>query len=71
MCYIAIWKLKVHKFKRLGEVQGADHHDGGSQRVAGALEVVPLDTVQLANVLPLGEVHAVKVGRATRIKPPT
>lgn len=30
MCYVAVWKLKVCKFKGLGEVQGADHHDGGS-----------------------------------------
>lgn len=55
---------------RLGEVQWADHHDGGPQRVAGTLEVVPLDTVQLAYVLPLGEVHAVQVGRSARIEPP-
>lgn len=54
----------------LGEVQRTDHHDGGPQRVAGTLEVVPLDTVQLAYVLPLGEVHAVQVGRSARIKPP-
>lgn len=55
---------------RLGEVQRADHHDGGPKWVAGTLEVVPLDTVELAYVLPLGEVHAVQVRRSARIKPP-
>lgn len=32
---------------------------------------MPLDTVQLPYVLSLGEVHAVEVGRAAGIKPPT
>lgn len=32
---------------------------------------MPLDAVQLAHVLPLGEVHAVEVGWTTGIKPPT
>lgn len=71
MCYIAVWKLKVQQFKGLGEVQGADHHGRGSERVARALEVMPLDTVQLPYVLSLGKVHAIKVGGAAGVKPPT
>lgn len=63
-----VWKVKV---KRLGEVQRADHHGCGSKRVAGTLKVVPLDAVQLPYVLSLVKVHAVEVGWATGIKPPT
>lgn len=66
MCLEAVLEVE-----RLGEVQRADHHGRGSQWVAGALEVVPLDTVQLPYMLSLSEVHAVEVGRATSIKPPT
>lgn len=66
-----MWKVEVQKVKRLGEVQRADHHGCGSKRVARTLEVVPLDAVELPYVLSLVKVHAVQVGRATGIKPPT
>lgn len=53
------------------EVVGSDHHGGGAQRVAGAPEVVPLDAVELPDVVSDGVVDAVEVGEATGVKPPT
>lgn len=41
------------------------------QRVAGASEVMPLDAVELPDVVADGVVDAVQVGEAAGVKPPT
>lgn len=53
------------------EVQRADHHGGAAEGVAGPFEVMPLDAVELPEVLPAAEVEPVEVGRAAGIEPPT
>lgn len=53
------------------EVIGSYHHGGGVQRVAGASEVMPLDAVELPDVVADGVVDAVQVGEAAGVKPPT
>lgn len=53
------------------EVIGSDHHWSGTQGVAGASEVVPLNTIELPDVVPNCVVYPIKVGEATGIKPPT
>lgn len=52
------------------KVQGSNHHGGGTQRVAGAFEVVPLDAIELSMVLPSRIEHPIEIGGATGIKPP-
>lgn len=52
------------------EICWTDHHGRGLKWVAGALPVVPLNTVELICVLPLWVVHSIQVGRTTGIKPP-
>lgn len=53
------------------EVVGSYHHGGGAQGVARAPEVVPLDAVELPDVVADGVVNAVQVGETTSVKPPT
>lgn len=53
------------------EVVGSHHHGGGAQGVAGASEVVPLDAVELPDVVADGVVDTVQVGETTGVKPPT
>lgn len=53
------------------EVIGSYHHGGGAQGVAGASEVVPLDAVELSDVVADGVVDTVQVGETTGVKPPT
>lgn len=53
------------------EVRGSHHHGGGAQRVAGASEVVPLDTVELPDVVAHSVVDTVEVGEPAGIEPPT
>lgn len=53
------------------EVQRADHHGGAAEGVAGSFEVMPLDAVELPEVLPAAEVEAIEVGRAAGVEPPT
>lgn len=53
------------------EVIGSYHHGGGAQGVAGASEVVPLDAVELPDVVADGVVDTVQVGETTGVKPPT
>lgn len=53
------------------EVVGPHHHGGGAQGVAWAFEVVPLDAVELPDVVADNVVHTVQVGETTGIKPPT
>lgn len=53
------------------EVIGSYHHGGGVQGVAGAAEVVPLDAVELPDVMADGVVNSVQVGEAAGVKPPT
>lgn len=43
------------------DARGTHHHAGGAQRVAGALEVVPADAVELAHVVASRVVDAVEV----------
>lgn len=52
------------------KVQGPNHHGGGAQGIAGAFEVMPLDAVELAVVLPSCIEHPIEIGGATGIKPP-
>lgn len=53
------------------EVIGSHHHGRGAQGVAGASEVVPLDAVELPDVVANGVVNTIQVGEATSVKPPT
>lgn len=53
------------------EVIGSYHHGGGAQGVAGAPEVMPLDAVELPDVVADGVVNTVQVGETTSVKPPT
>lgn len=53
------------------EVVRSDHHGGGVQGVAGASEVVPLDAVELPDVVTDWVVDPVQVGETAGIKPPT
>lgn len=53
------------------EAGGSDHHAGALQGVAGPLEVVPADAVELADVVPGRVVDAIQVGEATGIEPPS
>ena len=43
------------------DARGAHHHASGAQRVAGALEVVPADAVELAHVVTGRVVDAIEV----------
>lgn len=58
-------------WRGLLKVVGTHHHGGGAQGVAGASEVVPLDAVELPDVVANGVINAVQVGEATGVKPPT
>lgn len=49
---------------------GSDQHAGALQGVAGPLEVVPADAVQLADVVLRRVVNAVQVGEAAGVEPP-
>lgn len=60
---------RIHHWKLL-KVQGPNHHGGGTQGVAGAFEVVPLDTIELSMVLSSCIEHPIEIGGATGIKPP-
>lgn len=53
------------------EVIGSYHHGGGAQGVAGAPEVVPLDAVELPDVMADSVVNSVQVGETASVKPPT
>lgn len=53
------------------EVVGSHHHGGGAQGVAGASEVVPLDAVELPDVVADSVVNTVQVGETTSVEPPT
>lgn len=53
------------------EVIGSYHHGGGAQGVAGASEVVPLDAVELPDVMADSVVNSVQVGETASVKPPT
>lgn len=46
------------------------HHASAFQGVAGPLEVVPADAVELADVVPCWVVDAVQVGETTGVEPP-
>lgn len=52
------------------EARGPYQHAGALQRVAGALEVVPADAVELADVVPGRVVDAVQVGEPAGVEPP-
>uniref|UniRef100_A0A8C6ZCP6 Family with sequence similarity 110 member A n=1 Tax=Nothoprocta perdicaria TaxID=30464 RepID=A0A8C6ZCP6_NOTPE len=52
------------------EARGPDEHAGALERVAGPLEVVPADAVELADVVPRRVVDAVEVGEAAGVEPP-
>lgn len=52
------------------EVQGPNHHGGGLQGVTGVPEVVPLDAVELSQMVASRVVHPIEVGQATGIEPP-
>lgn len=58
-------------WRGLLKVIGTHHHGGGAQGVAGASEVVPLDAVELPDVVADGVINTVQVGEATGVKPPT
>ena len=53
------------------EVVGSYHHGGGTQGVAGPSEVVPLDAVELPDVVTNSVVNPVQVGETASVKPPT
>lgn len=53
------------------DAHGAQHHASGPQRVAGALEVVPANAVELAHVVASWVVDAVEIREAAGIKPPS
>lgn len=53
------------------EVRGSHHHGGGAQGVAGPSEVVPLDAVELADVVADRVVNPVEVGETAGVEPPT
>lgn len=55
----------------LREVDRSDHHDRGSERVARAFEIVPLDSIEFSDVLSLSVVHTVQVGWTAGIVPPS
>ena len=52
------------------EVVGAYHHGGGLQGVARPSEVMPLDAVELPDVMADGVINPVQVGETTGVKPP-
>lgn len=52
------------------EAGRSDEHAGALQGVAGPLEVVPADAIELADVVPRWVVDAVQVGEPTSIEPP-
>lgn len=64
-------KVSLHRDGRVLEVVRSDHHGGGVQGVAGASEVVPLDAVELPDVVTDRVVDPVQVGETAGIKPPT
>lgn len=43
------------------DAHGTHHHASGTQRVAGALEVVPADAIELAHVVASWVVDAIEV----------
>lgn len=47
--------------RRSLDARGTHHHASGAQRVAGALEVVPADAVELAHVVASRVVDAIEV----------
>lgn len=53
------------------DAHGAQHHASGPQRVAGALEVVPADAIELAHVVASWVVDAVEIREAAGVKPPS
>lgn len=55
----------------LREVGRSDHHERGSERVARAFKIVPLDSVEFSDVLSLSVVHTVQVGRTAGVVPPS
>lgn len=54
----------------VSKVQWPDHHGALVKRITGALEIVPFDAVEFAQVLSFTVVDPVEVGGATSIKPP-
>lgn len=58
-------------WRGLLKVIGTHHHGGGAQGVAGASEVVPLDAVELPDVVADGVINTVQVGEAAGVEPPT
>lgn len=52
------------------EFSWSDHHGGGLQGVTGSSEVMPLDTVEFADVVTHCVVDSIQVGETTCIKPP-
>lgn len=53
------------------EVVGSYHHGGGVEGVTGPSEVVPLDAVELPDVVSNSVVDTVQVRETTGVKPPT
>lgn len=71
---VALTAIGSHHHRGVGvllEVVGSYHHGGGAQGVAGASEVVPLDPVELPDVVADRVVDTVQVGETTGVKPPT
>lgn len=71
---VALTASGSHHHRGVGvllEVIGSYHHGGGAQGVAGASEVVPLDPVELPDVVADRVVNTVQVGETTGVKPPT
>lgn len=52
------------------EARGPYQHAGALQRVAGTLEIVPADAVELADVVPGRVVDPVQVGEPAGVEPP-
>lgn len=52
------------------EISWSDHHGSRLEWIAGSSKVMPLNAIELADVVTHGVVDSIKVGQTTSIKPP-